>query len=209
MPPRKSRKNKTAKGKEVVENKLVKALSHPVRARALAILNSRVASPKEIADELDREVGNVGYHVRTLKELGCVELVSEVKRRGATEHFYRGITRSFLNDANWAQLTSDAKNGVSIAGLKTQNNAALKALEAGTFDARPDRHLSCSPLAVDELGWDELAELLAETLEEVWEIQDKSTTRQAELGTERIPATVSILFFESPDCPPPDTSADA
>lgn len=60
---------------------------------------------------------------------------------------------------------------------------------------------------VDELGWDELAALLAGTLEEVWEIQDKSTTRQAELSTERIPATVSILlFFESPDCPPPDTS---
>jgi DNA-binding transcriptional ArsR family regulator len=201
MPPRKPSKRKTAEGKEVVENSLVKALSHPVRARALAILNSRVASPKEIADELDREVGNVGYHVRTLQELGCVELVNEVKRRGATEHYYRGITRSFLNDTNWARLSPDAKTGVSVAGLKTQNNAALKALDAGTFDARPDRHLSCSPLMVDELGWDELAVLLAGTLDEVWEIQDKSTTRQAEQGTERIPATVSILLFESPDCP--------
>ena len=199
MPPKKPKKTKTAKGKEVVENNLVKALGHPVRARALAILNSRVASPKEIAHELDMEVGNVGYHVKTLEELGCVELVNTAQRRGATEHFYRGITRSFLNDANWAMLTPDAKNGVSIAGLKTQNNAALKALEAGTFDARPDRHLSCSPLSVDELGWDELATLLATTLDEVWEIQDKSTTRLAEQGARRVPATVSILLFESPD----------
>jgi DNA-binding transcriptional ArsR family regulator len=208
MPPRKPSKSKPAKEKEVVANNLVKALSHPVRARALAILNSRVASPKEIADELNREVGNVGYHVRTLKDLGCVELVDEVKRRGATEHYYRGITRSFLNDTNWAQLTPDAKTGVSIAGLKTQNNAALKALEAGTFDARPDRHLSCSPLVVDELGWDELAALLMNTLDEVWEIQDKSTTRQAEQGSERIRTTVSMLFFEWPSCELDTSPAD-
>jgi DNA-binding transcriptional ArsR family regulator len=200
MPPKKrSRKPKTARGKEVVDNDLVKALSHPVRARALAILNSRIASPKEIANELDMEVGNVGYHVKQLKEFGCVELVNKVQRRGATEHYYRGITRSFLNDANWAKLTADAKTGVSIAGLKTQNNAVLKALEAGTFDSRPDRHLSRSPLCVDELGWDELATLLANTLEEVWEIQGRSATRQAEQDSERIRATVSMLLFESPE----------
>jgi len=200
MPPKKSRKTKAAKGKEVVENHLVKALSHPVRARALAILNSRVASPKEIADELNMEIGNVSYHVNQLRDLGCITLVNKVQRRGVTEHYYRGVTRSFLNDANWARLAPDAKTGVSVAGLKTQNNAALKALEAGTFDARPDRHLSCSPLSLDELGWDELASLLAETLEGVWEIQDKSTTRLAAENTERINVTVSILGFESPGC---------
>jgi hypothetical protein len=48
-----------------------------------------------------------------------------------------------------------------------------------TPDAK-NRHLSCSPLVVDELAWDELAALLATTLDEVWEIQDRSLTRQAE-----------------------------
>ena len=206
MSPKKSRKRKLDSGKEVVENNLVKALSHPVRARALAILNDRVASPKEIAEELDMEVSNVSYHVKTLKALGCAELVRTAPVRGATEHFYRGTTRSFLSDANWAKLTPEAKTGVSIAGLKTQNNAALKALEAGTFDARADRHLSCSPLSVDEEGWSELMAVLEGTLDEVWEIQGKSAARQAEARTERIPVTVSILGFESPgaeaDTPP-------
>lgn len=198
MAPRKRKSPVVTKGKDVVDNHLVKALSHPVRARALAILNSRVASPKEIANELNMEVGNVGYHIKRLKEFGCIELVGTAQRRGATEHYYRGVTRSFLNDANWAKLSPDAKNGVSIAGLKTQNDASFRALEAGTFDARPDRHLSCSPLSVDEQGWEELTTLLANTLEEVLEIQGKSATRQAEEGTEDIRATVSILSFESP-----------
>jgi DNA-binding transcriptional ArsR family regulator len=209
MAPKKPKKKKLAKGKEAVDNSLVKALSHPVRARALAILNSRVASPKEIANELHMEVGNVSYHVNTLKNLGCIELVHKEAVRGATEHFYRGITRSFLNDANWAVLTPDAKTGISIAGLKTQNNAALKALEAGTFDSRADRHLSCSPLYLDEPGWEELAALLADTLEGVWKIQDKSTARQAEKETECVQVTVSILGFESPGCEPEANRASA
>src|SRR3954453_8142967 len=191
MAPEKPNK-KTASGKEVVETNLVKALSHPVRARALAILNSRVASPKEIADELNLEVGNVSYHVNQLLQFGCIEMVDKAQRRGAIEPFYRGVTRSFLNDANWAKLSPAAKNGVSVAGLKTQNNAALKALEAGTFDARPDRHLSCTPMGVDEEGWEELTTLLAETLEGVMAIQAKSAARQAEAGTEDIRATVSM-----------------
>jgi DNA-binding transcriptional ArsR family regulator len=198
MPPKKNRKSKVKKGEEAVDSALVKALSHPVRARALSILNGRVASPKEIAAELGVSVGKVSYHVNQLKELECIEEVATAQRRGATEHFYRGITRSFLNDKNWAQLNSDAKTGVSIAGLKTQNAATLEALEAGTFDARADRHLSRTPLTVDEKGWTEVTELLAETLEGVMEIQTRSAARQAEEGTERIPATVSILSFESP-----------
>jgi DNA-binding transcriptional ArsR family regulator len=202
MASRKRKRTKTQSSEEVVDNNLVKALSHPVRARALAILNDRVASPKDIAEELGMEVGNVSYHVKTLRDLGCVELVRRKQVRGATQHFYRGTTRSFLSDANWAKLTPDAKTGVSIAGLKTQNNAALKALEAGTFDARPDRHLSCSPVNVDELGWDELTALLEGTLEGVFRIQAAAAARRAEDGAALFRATVSILGFESPECEP-------
>lgn len=198
MPPRKDRKSKTKKGEEAVDSSLVKALSHPVRARALSIFNSRVASPKEVAAALGMTVGNVSYHVSQLREFGCIEEVATAQRRGATEHFYRGVARSFLNDKNWAQLNPDAKTGISLAGLKTQNAATLEALQAGTFDARPDRHLSRTPLTVDERGWTEVAELLADTLDMVMEIQARCVTRQTEEGGEHIPVTVSILGFESP-----------
>lgn len=198
MPPKKQRKTKTASGKEVVENHLVKALSHPVRARALAIFNDRVASPKEIADELGLEIGNVSYHVKTLKDLGCVQLVKTRQVRGATEHFYRGVTRSFLNDEGWAQLSEEARKGISVVGLKMIDASSMEALLAGTFDARPDRHLSRSPVNVDELGWDELTDLLANTLEGVFEIQARSASRLAGTQDKSIRATVSILGFESP-----------
>jgi predicted transcriptional regulator len=63
------------------DRQLVKALAHPVRAEALTILNTRVASPNEIAKELDLPVGNVSYHVNELEKFGCVELVKTEQRR--------------------------------------------------------------------------------------------------------------------------------
>lgn len=192
----KARPTKTQEA--IVDNQLVRALSHPLRARALAILNERVASPSEIAIELGFPVGNVSYHVNTLQELGCVELVKTAQRRGATEHYYRGVTRSFLNDANWSQLSPAAKNGVSVAGLKMINDAAMAALLAETFDARADRHLSCTPVALDEEGWQEVTTLLAEALEGIIGIQAKSAARQVETdGDSSVQATISLLSFES------------
>lgn len=202
MASRKRAKNALGQGRqeEPVDNQLVRALNHPGRARALAILNERVASPKEIAAKLGMPVGNISYHVKVLLGLGCVELVDQVPRRGAVEHYYRGVTRSFLNDANWAALSPDAKTGVSIAGLKVITEAAMAALEADTFDSRDRRHLSCSPMVVDEEGWKEVADLMDEALERLSVINGKSANRLAEDDTNAgtIRATAALLSFESP-----------
>lgn len=193
---------------EILESNLVKALAHPLRARALAIFNERVTSPAELSRQFGKPLGNVSYHVNKLEQFGCIELVKEVPRRGATEHFYRGVTRSFLSAENWAKLTPEAKNGVSIAGLRMQNDASMAALEAGTFDSRDDRHLSCTPVDVDEEGWQEIVKLLAGTLEEVIEIQARSANRSSgNKGQDMLRATISILGFESPPAAPDGAKA--
>jgi DNA-binding transcriptional ArsR family regulator len=200
MPPRRARQSKKSNREEAFDTQLIKALSHPVRARALAILNERVASPKEIADELEIPLGNVSYHVNTLREFGCIDLVEEVPRRGATEHFYRGVARSFFNDENWAKLDPTSKSGLSVGGLKVINKHAKAAIEADTFDSRDDRHLSCTPLLVDQEGWTEMTTLLAETLERLAEINATAANRMAENGgsDKAIHATAALLGFESP-----------
>src|SRR4051794_36963666 len=65
-----------------VDSRVMKAIAHPLRHRILAILNERIASPKEIADELGERLPNVSYHVKTLDELGAIELVDTQPRRG-------------------------------------------------------------------------------------------------------------------------------
>src|ERR687896_1687603 len=88
----------------LVDQRLAKALSHPLRARIFAILNERVASPNEIADMLEERLPNVGYHVRVLVDLECVELVRTAQRRGAIEHYYRAVRRPFFTDSEWRRL---------------------------------------------------------------------------------------------------------
>ncbi len=174
---------------------LIKALSHPVRANALTILNQRVASPKEIADELREEIGKVSYHVKELRDLGCVELVDTAQRRGATEHYYRGVAQAYLGDSFWSTLSTAVRNGISVTGLKVLIEAARQAVEAGTFDTRTDRHLSCLAFSLDGEGWEEARDLLNETLDRLVEIGARSEARDAE---DRINATFGLLSFESP-----------
>lgn len=77
-----------------IDQRLAKALSNPLRARALSLIGEGVASPKAIADELGLDVRGVAYHVRVLRKLGCIELAETRQRRGAIEHIYRVADRT-------------------------------------------------------------------------------------------------------------------
>jgi DNA-binding transcriptional ArsR family regulator len=72
-----------------LDPRLIKALGHPVRVRALEVLHQRIASPSELAKELREPLGNVAYHVKILEENDAIELVRTAPVRGALEHFYR------------------------------------------------------------------------------------------------------------------------
>ena len=72
-----------------IDLRLAKAFSNATRARALNLIARGTASPKSIAVELGLDVRGVAYHVRVLRELGCIELVATEPRRGAIEHVYR------------------------------------------------------------------------------------------------------------------------
>lgn len=102
-----------------LDQSLVKALSHPLRQRVFTILSERVASPSELAAELDEPLGNVAYHVQVLNKLGCLELVRTTPVRGAVEHHYRSVKRPFFNDADWAKLPTSLRNSISGGVLAT------------------------------------------------------------------------------------------
>ena len=182
-----------------IEQRLFKALAHPLRFQALMILNERVASPNELSKELGEGLSQVSYHVKVLLESDCIELVKTEPRRGAVEHYYRATSRAFLNDAEWAKLPASIKPGFSASLLQTIFDDAMAALRAGTFDARDEHHLSWTPVKVDEEGWRDLREALAETLGRVLDIQAESARRMEKAeGEESISATVAMMNFEAP-----------
>lgn len=81
-----------------IEQSLAKALSNPLRARAIHLISEGVDSPKAIAERLDVDIRTVAYHVRVLRHLGCIELVETKRRRGAVEHIYRVAATALEKD---------------------------------------------------------------------------------------------------------------
>jgi DNA-binding transcriptional ArsR family regulator len=194
-----TRKNgKARRHRGTLDQRVVRAMGHPVRVQALIILNERVASPNEISKELDQTVGHVSYHIKVLKECECIELVDTAPRRGAMEHYYRATDRAFLDADEWAALPDSLRPGLSASGIKTVFNDVSAALLAGTFDKRIDRHLSWTPMIVDEQGWDEIKAGLEGMLERILEIQSTSAERLTKADATGIPVTVSMMGFEAP-----------
>ncbi len=186
------------KQKDDVEQIVAKAFAHPLRVQILIILNERVASPNLLAQELDQSLNLVAYHVRVLEKYDCIELVDTKQRRGATEHFYRATRRQFLTDAEWARMPEALRPGLSGAMLKPIFDDVEEALAAGSFDELEDRHLTRTPMVVDEQGWNETVEVLNATLEKVFEIQAEASQRLAGSDEQGMLSKVAILHFKSP-----------
>jgi DNA-binding transcriptional ArsR family regulator len=183
---------------EGITQQLAKALAHPLRVRILSSLHKGVSSPNQLSQELGEPLGNVSYHVKTLLEYDCVELVKTEPRRGAVEHFYRATERAFFSASDWEKIPASARNGISGSILETVGRDATEALMSGAIDGRSDSHISRTPLTLDEQGWSEVTSLLADTLARANEIQEQSASRLAEEKTDAVDTKLAILHFESP-----------
>jgi DNA-binding transcriptional ArsR family regulator len=183
---------------DLVDPRIAKALSHPMRARILLILNERVASPNEIAEMIEERLPNVSYHVRALLDLGCIELVDTAQRRGAIEHYYRAVVRPFFSDSDWKRIPRSGRQAISDTLLRVIWEDVSEAIEAGTFDSRPDRYLTNTPMVVDEQGWSELADIMARALREVQKVEAQSARRLKKSEEPGVPTKVVLMQFESP-----------
>jgi DNA-binding transcriptional ArsR family regulator len=75
---------------------MVKALSHPTRLEILMTLQGRIASPAELAQQMDKSIGVISYHARTLVQCGCLELIHSEPRQGSVENFFGIASHSSL-----------------------------------------------------------------------------------------------------------------
>jgi DNA-binding transcriptional ArsR family regulator len=183
---------------EGITQQLAKALAHPLRVRILSSLHKGISSPNQLAQELGEPLGNVSYHVKTLLEYDCVELVKTEPRRGAVEHFYRATDRAFLSDSDWAKIPASARKGISGSILESIGQSATEAMAEGTLDARSDSHLSDTPLQLDKQGWKELNKVLSETVDKATAIQKEATKRMGKDKDKAVQTKLAIMHFEVP-----------
>ena len=187
---------------------LAKALSHPVRLQALKILDERVASPSEIAEELGLPVSNVAYHVRALLQLECIEEVATRPVRGALEHLYRAVRRPAIAGDEWEDIPGAARAQIAASVLSGTVADGRAAIDGGVFDRASERHLSRTELELDQEAWVALNERLEAVLSEALALQAASDQRRGKGKANRkkgtataddgdvVRSTLTLLHFE-------------
>jgi DNA-binding transcriptional ArsR family regulator len=188
-----------AKTAPTMETTLAAIVAHPTRARAFTILTERTASPVEIAQEIGKDVGHVGYHVRKLQQLDLIELVDERPVRGAVEHFYRAIVRPYVSEEEFTQQKLEDREVFTRHILQFHVADIARAMDEHTFDSRPNRAVLRTPMTVDEDGFQELADLHVEMYERTLDIQARSDERRTGSEDSGIPIVSTTMFFETPE----------
>src|SRR4051794_30412023 len=179
---------------ETSEARIAKALAHPLRARILQRLGERVASPGDLAVELNAPLGVVSYHVRMLRDYDCVELVRTEPRRGALQHFYRATARPNLDEHQWRTLPAGLRKELSGEVLGELVDDLAAAADAGQLED-PEIVVSRTPLELDERGFKKLNRLLARTLEQALTIASESAARTNQ-GAGAFPTELAVLHFK-------------
>jgi DNA-binding transcriptional ArsR family regulator len=169
--------SKTESTAGLVDQRLVKALGHPLRQRILRRLHDDPVSPSQLAGALGEPLGNVSYHVKILAECEAIELVRTTPVRGAVEHFYRATALPRLTEAEWTQLHPAARRMLFDATLAQIWEDVVDAWKAGGFEDTKST-VSWTPLELDQQAYGQL-------LEEIEALVDRALALQAEAAIRR------------------------
>lgn len=185
-----------SKVKPLIDQRLVQSLAHPLRVELLDALSEQVASPNGLSQIIGSPLSHVSYHMRVLEKFGSIELLHMVQRRGASEHFYRAVPDAFVGSPDWRRVPRTLLRAVSGAAVQSFLDKVVRALEKGNLD-KEEAAFIWVPVAVDEKGKREVAEICEATIEALEGVQKKSTRRLGRRTAEATPYLVAIAGFET------------
>ncbi len=182
--------------------RLAVVLAHPIRLKIITELSMREMSPKQFFEEFGYgSISRVDEHFKVLVKYGWLRFIrskSGGRRRGATEHFYRAPELVVIDNDTWAELPYSIRAEFSSTTFEQFAERCTQAMEAGTFDARADRHFTWTPVILDQLGWEKVTAALNRLFESLFEEQTDAKLRIYKSTEEPILTTVALGGFESP-----------
>jgi len=177
----------------------IKAMSHPLRAAILNILSDRIASPAEMARELEEELSNVSYHVKQLVEFECAELVSTRPVRGALEHFYRATERHLIDTEEWEEVDPVLAEDILCEAQQKMLDDFVASVRANLIGTDKNLHLTRTPMVLDAQGLEEALEIHERTRQELIELGSRAAARMIESGEEGLNVSSSQSCFKVPN----------
>jgi DNA-binding transcriptional ArsR family regulator len=185
-------------GRDSGLSRRVVAMSFPLRADLLRLLVERgLASPSELARELNAELGQVSYHIKRLVELECAELVETRPARGALEHFYRATELHVIEESEWEELDPLIAEDILCGNVQMVVDDVVESKKAGVVGSDPDCHVTRTPMTLDGKGVLEGMELFEACRLGMMEIQGRNAERGAGTTKPSIPVRACLFFFQT------------
>jgi len=187
-----------------IEPRLAKALSNKWRSRILMEVSIRPMSPTQFLHEIGGSKSNVSRCFRELSKWGYIELIEERRGgrlRGGVEKIYKSTCRAYFDTPTWSLLPRVVRDEISLFILESYFSHIVAAVNAGTFDADTDRHLSWKPILLDSDAWKAVGKALDDLLEWVPLLEAESIARVKGDLDLLIPTIVGLTMFRIPQQP--------
>lgn len=180
----------------LIDDRIFKAQSHPIRAHILNILSEGPNSPSRMHRRMENvSLALVCHHIKVLRKVGLIELVQIKKYGGRKEHIYRATKRQYFSLEEWLVVDGKFRDPLVSTILRQISDDTGRAAAEGRFNELLDRHLSRSPVELDKLGWVEVVDALKTALENVLEADARSKERAQGSGETLLAARVVMMQF--------------
>ena len=153
----------------------IKAIAHPRRVDILKTFNKEPLSAKQLSEILDEPHAKINYHIKTLYNVGILQLVEEKIKSGIVEKFYYPtannivISRKIIDYSLGQELDEDY---VSISEFEDTIESFYDAAESGTLNG--DSILECDNVLLTEDEVSELRSTLKAKVDEMLSKRDNS-----------------------------------
>ena len=146
----------------------IKAIAHPRRVDILKTFDKEPLSAKQLSEILDEPHAKINYHIKTLYNVGILELVEEKIKSGIVEKYYYPTANNIVISRKIIDYTLEQdteEDFVSISDFEDTIESFYDAAEAGTLSG--DSILECDNVLLTN---DEICELRSTLKNKVDEI---------------------------------------
>jgi DNA-binding MarR family transcriptional regulator len=166
-----------------------------IRVDLLRVLDERPLSMRQLAERLGEQLSDLAPAVLELWKEGSIEPLDSNSDVPLADRRFRA-TVVIVDTAELEELSLDEQYEVTVRILEGLIGEAMAALRTGHLNARPDAHITWTPISVDEEGWREAMAILNRAFKEVQTVKLRCAERLR--GTDRpaTPVIISMLGFE-------------
>lgn len=146
----------------------IKAIAHPRRVDILKTFDKEPLSAKQLSEILDEPHAKINYHIKTLYNVGILELVEEKIKSGIVEKYYYPTANNIVISRKIIDYTLEQEidaDFVSISDFEDTIESFYDAAEAG--DLNGDSILECDNVLLTDGEISELRSALKMKVNEI------------------------------------------